>query len=304
MPNLQECASGSFAKFVTLLPNLNMALSIWHALLERLGIYCRLHSNAWLKQTWVFTELHRDPRPAACIFSSLCCVTEAFLNVGDPGEIKSIVESHAHVVKYQGFELASHQLKRDSTEKPSFMLAASLNGMFTNREQRILRAVLSKSCVYMLQMMLPVSFTCINPVCEGRPAWSPGWCIQTPGGAQSPAPPWRWRTADSRWLSKHEWSTCPVGGSRIVVLAWTSWGTCLRVRCNTHQLCNVKVPFYEGAPPARSVPRCGPPCPPGAQRCGLARSYPPEAAVFAETGLVGQCARSRSRPDTQWTASQ
>lgn len=66
----------------------------------------------------------------------------------------------------------------------------------------------------------------------------------------------------------------------------------------------MKVPFYEGVPPARSVPQCGPPCPPGAQRFGLARSYRQEAAVFAETGLVGQCALSRSRPETEWMAGE
>lgn len=187
-----------------------------------------------LVETDVRSQNSAETLPSACIFSSLCCVTEAFLNVGDPGEIKSIVKSHAHVVKYQGFDLASHQPKRDSTVNhlsclPHLWMAC------LQTESNKSWVLCCQSGIYMLQVMISMSFTCINPVCGGRPAWSPGWRIQTPGGAQSPAPPWRRRTADSRWLSKHEWSTCPVGISRIVVLALTSWGTCLSVRFNRHR---------------------------------------------------------------------
>lgn len=118
MPNLKECAN-----------NLEFAIAVLQSL-SRFSSHLNFQNDTICKRDWGYIAVsismlgwNRHVRsqnstktlPSACIFSSLCCVTEAFLNVGDPGEIKSIVKSHAHVVKYQGFDLASHQPKRDST---------------------------------------------------------------------------------------------------------------------------------------------------------------------------------------------
>lgn len=68
-------------------------------------------------------------------------------------------------------------------------------------------------------------FTCITLLCGGCPASCPGWHIQTPGGEQSPAPPWWKRTSDSHLQSKHRWSIFPVGTGRIMTVALTNWET-------------------------------------------------------------------------------
>lgn len=116
-------------------------------------------------------------------------------------------------------------------------------------------------------------------------------------------------TADSRLLSKHEWSTCPVekkskkkknksfgiGMNRLRNLFEHVFLSAL-VNTLYCTVC-INVPSYESVSPARSVPQCGPPCPPGAQRFVLAHSYHQEAAVFAGTVLVGSCALSQSHPD-------
>lgn len=71
-----------------------------------------------------------------------------------------------------------------------------------------------------------------------------------------------------------------------------------------HVYFTIKIPFCESVPPGRSAPQCGPPCPPGARIFGPGHSCHQEAAVSAGTVLVGSCARSQSRPDTQRPAGE